>query len=110
MIRPPINGRRWTENEDLELRKLCAQRLSQRRIGHLMGRRASSVGCRMRVLGIPANERKRQLEPQRLPEWPNWIRYEDDPRACRREDPWTDLPVAARSPHGCATALCEMEA
>ena len=101
--------RAWTAAEDEDLRLLCQQGLSQRAIAAVLGRRASSVGCRMRVLRIEPRERRRRQESTK-PQWPDWLRFEDDPRACRREALWRGEPVAARSPHGCATALLESEA
>ena len=99
----------WTAEEDEELRRLCRQDLSQRAIAAVLGRRASSVGCRMRVLRIEPRPRPRRREAPK-PQWPDWLRFEDDPRACRREAVWRGEPVAARSPQGCATALLENEA
>ena len=101
--------RAWTDAEDEDLRRLCREGLSQRAIAAVLGRRASSVGCRMRVLRIEPRERPRRREATQ-PQWPDWLRFEDDPRACRREALWQGELVAARSPQGCATALLENEA
>ncbi len=106
---PTATRRAWTAAEDEDLHRLCGQGLSQRAIAAVLGRRASSVGCRMRVLGIEPRERRQRREPSE-PQWPDWLRFEDDPRACRREAPWRGDPVAARSAQGCATALLENEA
>ena len=106
---PPIQGRPWTDEDDNKLRIYCDLNLSQRRIGQLLDRRASSVGCRMRILRIPSNRRRAALpDLPTTPEWPADMHFEDDPRACRREAPWRGEPVAARSAQGCATALLEM--
>ena len=106
---PTATRRAWAAAEDEDLYRLCRQGLSQRAIAAVLGRRASSVGCRMRVLGIEPRARHRRQEATK-PQWPDWLRFEDDPRACRREAPWRGDPVADRSPQGCATALLESEA
>ena len=100
--------RAWQPEEDEELRRLCQRGLSQRVIAGMLGRRASSVACRMRLLRIEPT-RTQSRRPAK-PTWPDWLRFEDDPRACRREPLWRGEPVPERSPHGCATALLENEA
>lgn len=101
--------RAWSGDEDDALRRLCAQRLSLRTMAARLGRRASSVGCRMKILGLQAAPRPVRPRPGR-PVWPDWVRFEDDPRACRPEPMWRGAPAAARSLHGCASALLEDEA
>ena len=67
----------WTAEEDDRLRELCAADLPQRQVGAILGRNASSVGSRMKRLGIPA--RSRNLGRPRKPPPPVWpdMRFED---------------------------------
>lgn len=104
MIRPEVIRRSWTPKEDADLRRLHASGLSQRVIAQTIGRRASSVGCRARVLGLPPQPNKKCYGDPKPPEWPDMC-FEDDPRALRREAPLRGDPVAARSDVGCAALM-----
>ena len=102
--------RPWSAEEDRLLRALCLEGRPQREIGRRLGRAVSSVGCRIRVLGCPV----RPAEPKRRravgPSWPADLRYEDDPRAPRREPTWRGSVAGQTSPTGCAAAMVADEA
>lgn len=97
--------RPWNAAEDERLRALCGEGRSQREIGRLLGRAVSSVGCRIRVLAIPLHRPEPRPRPCRRPQWPADLRYEDDPRAPRREPPWRGPAPDDRSITGCAAAM-----
>ena len=109
-----MRGDPWSEREIALLLELRVDRsLSYAAIGAEVGRSEYAVQAMVRKLDCPRRFQSENsavnYENALLP-FDEREFFEDDPRACRREAPWRGDPVAARSPHGSAAAMCAMEA
>lgn len=100
----------WTSEQTRLALQMHAERHSTPEIAAAVGRSAYAVQSKLRQLDCYASnktgreDRGVRYDHAPLPLSPG-ERFEDDPRACRREAPWRGEPAATRSPVGCATAL-----